>query len=168
VRSSVVIGGVVALMLIGWSYTTATNYTRLFDYMGQARQSESRSLLYRDLAAAIPIDATVSAQSNIQPHLAHRLQAYAFPNPFQLAGFYNPSDAPFTPKVDYILYDTRLSNNFYAPAKAKLKLLADLQSRGLYQPVVELDGIVLLRRSDAALDESCFGMSWSAPQCRGT
>ena len=50
-------------------------------------------------------------------------------------------------------------------AGSKLELLAALQSRGLYRKVLDLDGVILLQRSDAPLDESCFGTAWNTPQC---
>ena len=42
------------------------------------------------LAQVIPPDASVSAPSQLVPHLAHRREIYLFPNPFQRAG-YGPS-----------------------------------------------------------------------------
>lgn len=42
------------------------------------------------LAEVIPSDASVSAPSQLVPHLAHRKEVYLFPNPFQRAG-YGPS-----------------------------------------------------------------------------
>lgn len=161
----VVIGGVVAMLLIGSLYTIETTYMALFEYKAQVERSDLRYLLYRDVAAAIPMDANISAQSKIQPHLTHRTQAFMFPNPFQWAVFYNPDDIPFVPRVDYIIYDTRRADNFYVSARSKLELLAALQSRGLFRKVIDLDGVVLLQRSDAPLDERCFGTAWNAPQC---
>ncbi|MCS7265015.1 MAG: DUF2079 domain-containing protein [Armatimonadetes bacterium] len=42
------------------------------------------------LSEVIPLDASVSAPSQLVPHLAHRKEVYLFPNPFQRAG-YGPS-----------------------------------------------------------------------------
>jgi uncharacterized membrane protein len=156
-----------AVLIISCStYALATSYSRFEQYYARSDKGAARISLYNYVLSLVPAEANISAQSDLQPHLAHRLQAFVFPNPFQQVAFSNPAGLPFTPRIDYIVYDMRRADNFYAPAKAKLRLLADLQSRGLYQPIVDLDGIVLLRRSDTSLEERCFGMNWNAPQCQ--
>jgi uncharacterized membrane protein len=161
----IVVGSAI-LIICCTAYALTASYSRFSQYYDRSDKDEARISLYNNIVSLVPSEANISAQSNFQPHLTHRIQAFVFPNPFQRAAFFNPADLPFTPRIDYIVYDTRRPNNFYAPAKAKLRLLADLQSRGLYRPLVELDGIVVLQRADAMLDERCFGMGWDAPQCR--
>jgi hypothetical protein len=47
------------------------------------------------------------------------------------------------------------------PAEQQLQILAALQQKGLYEPVIALDGIVLLQRTDRVLPASCFGTDWN-------
>ncbi len=54
--------------------------------------SEQAKSIRKFLAEVIPPDASVSAPSQLVPHLAHRQFVYLFPNPFQRAG-YGPSVA---------------------------------------------------------------------------
>jgi len=55
-----------------------------------AMPKEQAEQIRRLLTKTIPPDASVSAPSQLVPHLAHRKEIYLFPNPFQRAG-YGPS-----------------------------------------------------------------------------
>jgi hypothetical protein len=110
------------------------------------------------ILSLIPPEANISTQSFMHPHLAHRRQAYVLPHPFEWTLFYNPGALPFRPVVDYIAYDQRRDNDNSA-------LLTGLRQRGLFQEVLDLDGLLLLRRNPAVSDAECLGEGWKAPQC---
>ncbi len=139
---------------------------RLFHIHESINRESNRAYYYRSILSLIPSDAAVSTQMMFQTHLSHREQAFMFPNPFSLVVFYDPQGIPYTPLIDYIMYDTRRADSVYMPAKQQLQILADLQQNGLYKPVVTLNGIVLLQRTDRLLPASCFGTDWNAHICR--
>lgn len=137
------------------------------DDLDQALALGSPVPRYNDyLLSIVPPNASVASSGTLQPHLTHRQQAYFFPNPFVRADYYNPADASFVPLVDYIVYDLRRFDRIAAGPELKRELLDELRARGLYHELGRLEGIVLLRRSDAPLPASCFGPGWQADVCR--
>jgi len=150
--------------LILW-YTYTTMPTRLVN-IHTANGIDIDRKYYRDYVVYhTPDEANVSAQDKIQPHLTHRKQAFMFPNPFIQAAYYNPTTIPDATSIDYIVYDTRDSDDFYVSSETKQQLLTDLQVRGLYTKVLDLDGILLLSRTSTSLPKHCFGTGWAEPAC---
>lgn len=142
-----------------------SNFSRLSSYIQHSGEDSQRHEVYDIIVAALPPQAAVSAPIRIQPHLAQRVQAYMFPNPFEWSVFYNPQGLPIPISVDYILYDSRRPDDFYIPRATKLSILADLRRSGLYRTVVDYDGILLLQRSGVLINQRCFGPDWKAARC---
>ncbi len=115
------------------------------------------------ILARIPPGAPVAASNALQPHLTHRSQAFAFPNPFVRINYVNPDGAPLPPRVDYIVHDTYGMGA--SGANRDQELLRELERRGLYAIVVRIGTVVLLQRTNASLPESCFGEGWRAAIC---
>jgi uncharacterized membrane protein len=116
---------------------------------GQWKSSEpSRAALDRAISL-IPVNANVSAQTNIVPHLTQREVLYQFPNPFN-RWFYgqfaleDPSGAhapqaeyPF--QVDWLIVKPADTGRFHP-------VIDRLLSSGEFVPVFEQDGVLLARR----------------------
>jgi hypothetical protein len=114
--------------------------------IGDAAARGAPTPIYYDyLASLVPPGAGVATSGPLQPHLTHRQQAYMFPNPFVEAEYFNPEAAPFAPRVDYIIYDTRRFDRIGAQPELKQATLDALRAEGRYIEVGRIDGIVLLR-----------------------
>ncbi|MBA2393572.1 MAG: DUF2079 domain-containing protein, partial [Ktedonobacteraceae bacterium] len=94
--------------------------------------------------AMIPLDASVSAQTKLVPHLSHRANIYMFPygTPF------NPTQPATvsTDKADYILLD--LEGDYY-PYNTSLEYIHDVKTvllSGDYGVLAAQDGYLLLKR----------------------
>ena len=85
------------------------------------------------IAATIPSDASVSAQSTLAPHVSHRLAIYQFPSDLKNA--------------DYVFLDVGAGDYypFTSPAGYVSAVLSTLYS-GDYQVATASDGYLLLRR----------------------
>ncbi len=85
------------------------------------------------IAASIPPDASVSAQSTLAPHISHRLAIYQFPSDLKNA--------------DYVFLDVGAGDYypFTSPAGYVSAVLSTLYS-GDYQIATARDGYLLLRR----------------------
>ncbi|HAL61380.1 MAG TPA: hypothetical protein DCP08_03125, partial [Chloroflexi bacterium] len=84
----------------------------------------------------IPARASLSAQSNLVPHLSHREAIYLFPN-------------PQTAKAEYIILDTQ-GEKYPLSADQYEEFLNTLLSSPQYDLVSEIQGFLLFRRSDVA------------------
>jgi uncharacterized membrane protein len=141
------IGLVMAFMVGGLLYVYKT-VPLSFSHVPDAART-NRVHYYDYLISVIPPDASVSSPNTIQPHLAHRVQSYLFPNPFQDTGLVNPKGMPYSPHVEYILYDTKWPESLFIPAAIQLQILRGLQARGEYTVVADLDGAVLLKHKES-------------------
>lgn len=126
----------------------------------------SARLHYYDYALSfIPDDANIAADLQLQPHLSHRQQAFLFPSPFNQAVYFDPAGQPFTERIDYILYDTKRANSHLIDDDEKSDILRELQSRGLFQASLQIDGFLVLERKHSALPDRCFGRDWQSSDC---
>lgn len=145
----------------------AVSELRLVD-LQKGLEWQSARLHYYDYALSfIPNDANIAADMQLQPHLTHRQQAFLFPNPFQQVTYFDPVGQPFKERTDYILYDLKRTNDLFADSRDKADLLDELETRGLFRAVMQIDGVLLLQRNELALPDSCFGRDWQASQCLG-
>lgn len=161
----IVLAGALLWLAAGVGYSQMTIELRVSEVRGWLAAPSARLRYYDYLLSFIPPGANIAAQTTIQPHLAQRTQAFLFPNPFQRVAFVDPQQMPYTASVEYIMFDTRRTDSLFSPSGAQLDLLRALQERKLYTPLARLDGIVLLRRSDASLPPDCFGTRWEAAEC---
>src|SRR5690606_32738821 len=126
----------------------------------------SASLHYYHYALSfIPKEAAIAADMHLQPHLSQRQQAFLFPNPFIHAAYFNPAGQPFREGVSYILYDSKRANSHFIDNDDQTALLNHLQARGLFRPIRQRDGLLLLERSAHNLPERCFASAWQTPSC---
>ena len=108
--------------------------------------------LGREIIGRIPRDASVSAQSNLYPHLSHRREAYFFP---AING------------ADYVLLDVTGSTYPITPRGLYLSARQLLRS-GEFRVMAAEDGYLLLERSGAPvlagdLPESFYGFARRGP-----
>lgn len=137
------------ILLCAIAYGLITQAVRIREIHGAMASAGAQPYYYEYVLSLIPSHAGVSAQTQLQPHLNHRLQAFLFPNPFKPVVFYDPRGQPFPTDVEYVVYDRRHSDNAYIRSSAKLAVLDDLQRRQLFYVVVDLDGVLLLKRNTA-------------------
>jgi uncharacterized membrane protein len=157
-----------ALAVVIGSYSVhTTTVVRTWALAEVLTQNDPRPRVRAYVLAQIPSEARVAAQTWLHPHLSQRRQVFVFPNPFRHVYLVNPSAAPEPLAADYIVYDLWRPDNTAGSFDGKVELLELLQRRGLYRPVVELDGVTLFRRTDASLPISCFGVGWEDEGCVG-
>ena len=138
------------ILLVEVAYSLAALPLRLPETQAALANPSDRLRYYDYALSLVPPEASASAQAMMQPHLAERRQAYLFPNPFRQVVFFNPAQMPYTASADYVLYDTKRPDDFFAPSGEKLALLHSLRASGAYQTVLDLDGVLLLRRINNA------------------
>jgi uncharacterized membrane protein len=139
--------GAFTLVLLGGLVTQLPNVERRAELEQLMSFNATRRLYYDYLLSFVPPDANVATQSNMQPHLTHREQAFIFSNPFRISHLYDVEGMPFTPRIDYIAFDTRAYDGI--GPRDKNRTLNELRTSGQYTELLRIDGIVLLRRSDA-------------------
>jgi uncharacterized membrane protein len=122
--------------------------TSLVALRAHLTNAEARTQLRAYVLSHLPSDANVSVQSKFQPHVSQRQQAFLFPNPFERVAFWNADEMPFTPDVEYIVYDRKFPDDFYAPAVTKLAVLDQLVRDQHYVVMLDLDGMQLLHRKE--------------------
>ncbi len=156
---------VLCVVYVALGTATALNATplRIQQALRESAHNAEQVLARNYILARIPPGAPVAASNALQPHLTHRSQAFAFPNPFVRINYVNPDGAPLPPRVDYIVHDTYGMGA--SGANRDQELLRELERRGLYAIVVRIGTVVLLQRTNASLPESCFGEGWQAAIC---
>ena len=88
----------------------------------------------------VPEEASVSASYYLIPHLAHRREAYEWPNPWILVNWgLSGEEAPDPDSVDYLVLDRALGQE---PVLVE-SLIAD---GGAYEVLLDQDGVLLARR----------------------
>jgi uncharacterized membrane protein len=135
----------VLMMVIGAVYTQITIPLHFKDV--HSPYTIKRARYYEYITSLIPPNANVSSQNMFQPHLSHREQSFLFPAPFLRGSLINPQQMPYAADVEYILYDTKRPDSLFGSPTEKLRLLEDLQAQNQYAAAVNLDGVILLRRS---------------------
>jgi uncharacterized membrane protein len=109
----------------------------------------------RTVLAMIPADAAVAAPAGLTPHLAHRLQTYELPAPFQTeTGADGATSAgPAVPMhpgatVDWVLFTPRRANDPMTDEAAGA-LARRLRQDPTYGVVIDEAGVLLLKREGA-------------------
>jgi uncharacterized membrane protein len=138
---------------------------RLLELQESLKHPSARLHYYHYALSFIPKEAAVAADMHLQPHLTHRQQAFLFPNPFNQAVYFDPAGQPFAERIDYILYDMKRSNSHLIDNDVKEDILRELQGRGLFQAILQIDGLMLLERKQSDLPERCYGRDWQANDC---
>lgn len=136
-----VLAGLSACVLLA----LGTSRLRLRELRGVMAAGVPRAALYDAALARVPEGVGVSAPLWLQPHLAHRVASYVFPNPFVPRDFLNPGGAPPAP-VEAIVYDTRPARWAGPPAPDELRTLDELERSGAFRRVHEEDGVIVLWR----------------------
>jgi uncharacterized membrane protein len=101
----------------------------------------------RHAVALVPAGAPVSAQYNLVPHLAHRVEIYEFPNPFRavnwgLAGDQHPPAA--LERLRFVVVERNLLGT------QDRQLLDRLQADPAWRPVLDDRDVVVLERRETA------------------
>ena len=81
------------------------NIKHIYDKLNNFNKVDEREIAIYSLMAAIPKNASVSANHVFVPHLTHRNEIYLFPNPFKTHYWGNLSEEVPLKYVDYILVD---------------------------------------------------------------
>lgn len=132
-RSLYLLSGLIFMVsLLHHHYHGFTPLARHF----QAPVVMARHRLARQLIALIPPEAAVSAQSNLVPHLSQREAIFFFPY-------------PQTAKAEYIILD-RQGEKYPLDGDEYERVSNVLLSSPRYDLVSEMQGFLLLRRSDGA------------------
>ncbi len=154
------------LLLAGSLHIQQTVSFRISSIQQRVEADHSWVDYRRYVLSHVPAQASVSAQTMLQPHLSSRPIIYLFPNPFRGVLYYDPAGFPPEP-VDYVVYDVKRPDRAYLPVERKLAIIEALQERGLYRPVVKAGGVLLLQRvATDQLPPECFGARWQDDQCR--
>ncbi len=100
----------------------------------------------RQALALVPDGAPVSAQYNLVPHLAHRVEVYEFPNPFRavnwgLAGDEHPQEA--SERLRFVVVQRDLLGD------QDRQLLDRLQHDPAWRTVLDRQNVVVLERREA-------------------
>jgi len=138
------------LALAGLSVCTllslATASLRLRDLRGVMAAGVPRAALYDAALSRVPEGVGVSVPLALQPHLAHRVDSFVFPNPFRTRDFLDPEGAGPGRLVDAIVFDTRPPEGAGPPAPDELRTLDELERSGNYRRAYEEDGVIVLSR----------------------
>jgi uncharacterized membrane protein len=106
----------------------------------------------REAVKLIPKDAVVAARPRIATQLAHRAKIYDFPTPFY-SSYYGPPSLdrqrlPQSDEVQYVIdFPDRLSD-------VGARVFASLQENEGFQVIFDKEGVVVLKRTEAAAPAS--------------
>lgn len=123
-----------------------TGRLRLRELRGVMAAGAPRAALYDTALSHVPEGVGISAPLALQPHLAHRVDSFVFPNPFRPRDFLDPGGAPPEHVVGAIVHDARPPRWASPPSPEELRTLEELERSGAYRRVWEEDGVIVLFR----------------------